>query len=149
MKQGAALWLVVLLTSSSAYAQSGNRNAHMPYAGTNTAAQGPQTRDVDSESHAGSFFQLPDWSAPRWPTLPGFSDLRERTSITWNNARQTTRRWWRSTVTAFSPFDSNSAVADKSQKETGGGWFHWAGSGGQEPDIVTVNDFLKQDRPKF
>lgn len=152
MRHGAALLLVAVLASSSAYAQGGDVQSQLPLPGKSTPASDGKTREssmFSKSNRSGSFFQLPALPTPSWPTLPGFSTLRNGTATTWNRTKQTTRRWWNSTVDLLSPFDNDSSITRSEKNSTGGSWFQWDGSGDQEQEIVTVNDFLKQERPKF
>jgi len=98
-----------------------------------------------------NIFRLPEFSTPHPPRLPGLSVLRDTTNDTFDQAKISTRRWWTRTKNLLSPFDSDTdesqdAFHDPSDSR---GWFWWFSSEPEEREIETVNDFLRQERPKL
>ncbi|MBX3423746.1 MAG: hypothetical protein KF752_19490 [Pirellulaceae bacterium] len=104
----------------------------------------------DSPSR-GSGLKFPELPTPSWPTLPGFSSVKESALNAVTQTRRTTRRWWNNTVDFLNPFDDRSSSKDTagssatSPKTTR--W--WWQPQPEEPEISTVNDFLRQERPRF
>lgn len=104
----------------------------------------------DSNSKKSSMFNGPDLN---WPKMPTFQGVRSSTSRAFNSAKQTTGRMWHSTVDFLNPFDdgpsksSSSVTTSNGPTSTGGAWFFQKKE--EKPQYSTVNEFLRQERPKF
>ncbi len=112
------------------------------------------TRESSQFSSGGwrSVLRVPELPRLRPPTLPGFSGLRDSTSSTFNQAKRSTRRFWTKTKDfILNPFDSETdSESDRySQEKTSNGWFWWFSPQPEEPEVETVNEFLKLERPRM
>lgn len=104
---------------------------------------------VFNRPNKGSFFQFPQWSPPNWPAAPTVSGLRHQTARSMRAAKNTTRRWWVETKEFLSPFPAPTDGNSSSSDNGGNSWFWWWGKNQEEHEIETVNDFLRQERPRF
>ena len=78
-----------------------------------------------------------------WPKLPSFQGVRRTTGQALSNVKKTTGKWWNSTVDLMNPWKEERAKS----RETSGGWFFQKKE--EQPSYSTVNDFLKQERPRL
>lgn len=99
-------------------------------------------------------FRLPELPSPRFSSLPGFSLLKETASNSYAMTKRTSRRMWNRTKEILRPFDPVESEAENMGYEAedtsrGSSWLWWKSSQAEEQKIETVNDFLRQDRPKL
>lgn len=157
MRNVYALLLVSIWLSPSVFAQSEEDKSFWPIWGGSSRSDSDLSNSRESsvfnnpgkkDSENADLFQFPGWSAPKWPGVPTFSGLRQKTSRTMKSARNTTRRWWNGTKEFLSPYPSDDD-SQNSEPSSGNSWFGWFGRKQEEPEIATVNDFLRQERPRF
>ena len=100
-----------------------------------------------SDSKESSMFNGPQIN---WPKMPTFQGVKNSTGRAFNSAKQTTGRMWNSTVDFLNPWDDESNSKSKSSSTSsneGGAWFFQKKE--EKPAYSTVNDFLKQERPRL
>jgi hypothetical protein len=151
MRKVFALIMVTLWLSPSVFAQSAEERPFWPIWGGGSKSESDWNNSKESSvfngPSKGEFFQFPQWSAPKWPGVPTFSGLRQQTSRSLRSARYTTRRWWNGTKELLSPFPDDDER--ETSEENASSWFWWFGRRQEDPEIATVNDFLRQERPRF
>jgi hypothetical protein len=91
-----------------------------------------------------SVFSRP-WSGPKLnlPKVQAFESVKAKTGQFYQSTKTTTIRWWRGTVELLTPGDNSS---NSSPAGGGGAWFFRKK---EEPQVSTMSDFMRLDRPKF
>jgi hypothetical protein len=81
------------------------------------------------------------------PKIEAFETAKATTGRAFDSAKKSTSRMWNSTVDFLNPWDNKSSQS-KSKSKKSGAWFFQKK---EKPpsDYGTVNDFLRQERPKF
>lgn len=151
------LAVLIALSAGDSQAQSTSSQVAIPpsNAGSETGLTDSPARESSLFNSSGwrTIFRMPDLPAP---SLPGFSTLRATTSNTFHQAKRSTRRWWIRTKNFLSPFDTQADDSpdgglgrDRSTSQNSEGGWSWWFSEPEEREIETVNDFLRQERPKL
>jgi hypothetical protein len=154
MKNLIALVSFLVCLSQSVASGHGNENPWWQPFGLDRQVEpesdGSRESSVFGQSNSGGVFKLPQWNTPQWPESLSFTGFKNQTSTTFRQARRSTRRWWNRTMDFLLPFDNEMVGEMDEAKQTGSSnWFGWFGGKPEERDISTVNDFLKQERPRF
>lgn len=155
MKNNFVFIALVCCMSPSVVAQSDESRPLWPVWGGSSQDEtqwgNSKESSVFNSPSKGELFRLPQWTAPRWstpdwPSVPGFSGIRKQTSRSLKSARYTTRRWWNGTKNLLMPYPVDESDVSTEQPSSG---FWWFGRRQEDPEIATVNDFLRQERPRF
>ncbi|MCA9133019.1 MAG: hypothetical protein KDA45_07680 [Planctomycetales bacterium] len=91
------------------------------------------------------------------PKMPWTSDgkSKSKSPSTWNRMSQSTKNAWNSTLDFINPFDSPAAPKQQGyqpqsiKSSKGSGLFGWMVREEKRETPGTVNDFLRQERPRF
>ena len=150
----AVLYLLLIIWIQAAVADTAYASQASQKSGDATDRSSSATTRESSQFKSprwSSYFRFPELPTPRPISVPGLTALRESTSNSFSQAKRSSRRWWTRTKELLSPFDSDSESEQLSSETTseGGRWFSWLWPQPEEPEIQTVNDFLRQERPKF
>jgi hypothetical protein len=94
------------------------------------------------KSTSGSLFKGPQLNLPK---IQAFEAAKASTSRAFDTAKRTTGRMWNSTVDFLNPWEGKSPSSSKSK---GSAWFFQKKDDSQ-PQYSTVNDFLRQEKPRF
>lgn len=91
-------------------------------------------------SSSGNLFKGPQLNLPKFQAI---ESAKATTGRMYDSAKRTTGQMWNSTVDFLNPWDGKSTSQSKPKS---GAWFFQKK---EEPQYNTVNDFLRQDRPRF
>lgn len=101
------------------------------------------TESTMFKSTSGSLFKGPQLNMPK---IQALETAKASTGRAFDSAKRTTSRMWNSTVDFLNPWDGKSSSS--SSKPKGSAWFFQKKDQSQ-PRYSTVNEFLREDRPRF
>lgn len=113
---------------------------------TDEVSESTRSSGMFNGPRLGDRFEFPQWPSIEWPTMPRLGAIKQQASQSASQVRRSTKRWWSNTKDLFrgddQPQSSNKASAQPSR------WW-WFSPEPEPQEILTVNDFLRQERPKF
>jgi hypothetical protein len=153
----ASIFVFNSLSAVHVFAQEKSAPWWNPFAGgseSGTAMADGPVRDSSlftGGKGAGSIFKLPDWTVDSKPS----SSQKSPSAI--SRIGKTSKRWWDNTVDFVNPFDTPNKKFkqgyqpqyEQPQSKSGSGLFGWMWREETVESPTTVNDFLRQPRPKF
>jgi hypothetical protein len=123
--------VLVVIDAATVFAQEKPKNhALWKWASTSDSAGAKES----------SMFNSPQLSMPKFEV---FEKSKAATGRAFDSAKKTTSKMWNSTVDFLNPWDNKGSTNPKPKNDA---WFFQKK---EEPEYSTVNDFLKQKRPRF
>jgi len=115
---------------------------------SNVKSQADQSSETTKSSsmfngpRLGDRFEFPQWPSIAWPDMPRLGAIKQSAS----QVRRSTKRWWSNTKELFRG-DEEPEPSSKSNSQPSRWW--WFSPEPEPEEILTVNEFLRQERPKF
>ncbi len=144
--------LVVLLLAPTGFSQE-SKASWNPFSKGDSADDGSTIRESSFFNGSGgkSMFKL-----PKLPWFSKDSSSKPKSESALSRMGKTTKRWWSNTVDLMNPFDSPAPKRNQGyqpqnmqRKSSGGGPLGWLWREEPRENPTTVNEFLRQPRPKF
>ncbi|HAC92568.1 MAG TPA: hypothetical protein DCF63_18350 [Planctomycetaceae bacterium] len=119
---------------------------------SNVKSQADQSSETTKSSsmfngpRLGDRFEFPQWPSIAWPDMPRLGAIKQQASQSASQVRRSTKRWWSNTKELFRG-DEEPEPSSKSNSQPSRWW--WFSPEPEPEEILTVNEFLRQERPKF
>lgn len=143
MKIATQIWIVTFLFIVATQLQAEDKTSKYALWKWSSDSSSKSSNKNLLKTTGGSQVKGPQLNLPRFQA---WESAKATTGRAFNSARNTTSRIWNSSVNFLNPWDDSSR-SSKSKSQKGDAWFFRKKD--EQPQYSTVNDFLRQERPKF